>query len=240
MNNNNNNDPDAAEKQEVSKAEIPVISEGSPASNEEPETNREVGLSNETLVETKGKSPVSARKAEANRRNATKSTGPKTARGKKTVSKNALKLGFFAKGLLVPHADAKEDRAEYDALFAEVAEHYQPAGWHEKFLVEQIVSLCWRLRRSLRVEGGLIAKALAEHRYQSTQSIADDLGDEESTPSSVSEVASLTDHLFLLSKEDLDGVLRHQAMIHRQLNHVIAEIERVQAPKKRRKIPINF
>jgi hypothetical protein len=32
-------------------------------------------------------------------------------------------------------------------------------------------------------------------------------------------------------------LLRHQAMIHRQLNHVIAEIERVHAPKKRRKIP---
>jgi len=236
----NNNDPDAAEEQEVSKAEIPVISEGNSASKEEPETNQEVGLSNETIVEPKGKSPVSIRKAEANRRNAMKSTGPKTASGKKTVSMNALKHGFFAEGLLVPHADAKEDRAEYDALFAEVAEHYQPAGWHEKFLVEQIVSLCWRLRRSLRGEGGLIAKALAEHRYQSTQSIADDLGEEESTPSSVSEIASLTDHLFLLSKEDLEGLLRHQAMIHRQLNHVIAEIERVQAPRKRRKIPATF
>ena len=86
----------------------------------------------------------------------------------------------------------------------------------------------------------MIAKALAKHRYQSTESIADDLGEEESTPSSVSEIASLTDHLFLLSREGLEGLLRHQAMIHRQLNHVIAEIERVQGPKKRRRIAADF
>jgi len=36
----------------------------------------------------------------------------------------------------------------------------------------------------------------------------------------------LTDHLFLPEKEELDKLLRYEAMISRQLNHAIAELER--------------
>ncbi len=42
-----------------------------------------------------GKRTGSARKIEANRRNARKSTGPKTATGKKRVSRNAIKHGVL-------------------------------------------------------------------------------------------------------------------------------------------------
>jgi hypothetical protein len=229
------NDPKAAEQLEVEQAETLVSSEEKPAINEVAETNQATGLSDETRVEMKRKSTTSERKAESNRRNADKATGPKTARGKKIVSMNALKRGYFSRGLLVPHADAKEDRAEYDALYAEVTNHYRPAGWHEQFLAGQIVSLSWRLQRSIRGESGIIAKALADYRYQSAQSIEDDLKEEGCMPEKPPEISSSTDHLLLLSKEDLDGLLRHQAMIYRQLNHVIAEIERVQASTKGKK-----
>ncbi len=43
---------------------------------------------------------------------------------------------------------------------------------------------------------------------------------------------AMTDHLFLPEKEDLDKLLRYEAMINRQLNHAIAELERVQARRK--------
>jgi hypothetical protein len=217
------------EQPEMAHAESSVTSEEKAPSDEVAETNQETGLSNGARVENKRKPSTSKRKAEANRQNAMKSTGPKTANGKKTVSMNALKHGFFAQGLLVPHADAKEERDDYDALYAGVTNHYQPAGWHEQFLAGQIVSLSWRLQRSIRGESGIIAKALEEHRYQSARSIEDHLQEEGGTPMSAPEISSSTDHLLLLSKEDLDGLLRHQAMIYRQLNHMIAEIERVQA-----------
>jgi hypothetical protein len=43
---------------------------------------------------------------------------------------------------------------------------------------------------------------------------------------------SLTDHLFLPEKDDLDKLLRYEAMISRQLNHAIAELERLQVRRK--------
>jgi hypothetical protein len=42
----------------------------------------------------------------------------------------------------------------------------------------------------------------------------------------------MTDHLFLPEKEDLDKLLRYEVMINRELNHAIAELERVQARRK--------
>src|SRR5712664_917831 len=74
------------------------------------------------------KGTSSTRKVEANRRNALKSTGPKTACGKRTVAKNALKDGFFSKFLLIQHRDGKESQEEYEGFYAGVRKHYQPVG----------------------------------------------------------------------------------------------------------------
>ena len=43
---------------------------------------------------------------------------------------------------------------------------------------------------------------------------------------------AITDHLFLPEKEELDKLLRYEVMINWQLNHAIAELERVQARSK--------
>ena len=51
---------------------------------------------------------VSQRKLEANRRNAQKSTGPKSAAGKKKVSHNALKHGLMSQAVpLLPYAETR-------------------------------------------------------------------------------------------------------------------------------------
>jgi hypothetical protein len=43
---------------------------------------------------------------------------------------------------------------------------------------------------------------------------------------------AMTDHLYLPEKEDLDKLLRYEAMINRQLNEAIAELERLQERSK--------
>jgi len=48
---------------------------------------------------------TSNRKAEANRRNARKSTGPKTPEGKAAVRLNALKHGLLSREVLLPGED---------------------------------------------------------------------------------------------------------------------------------------
>ena len=86
------------------------------------------------------KPPASSRKIEANRRNASKSTGPRTEIGKRTVARNALKHGFFSKWLLILHPDGKEDPTEYENFYAALREHYEPLDFLEELWVEKIAS----------------------------------------------------------------------------------------------------
>ena len=99
-------------------------------------------------AEAGGTPTVSLKKVESNRRNARKSTGPRTSAGKKTVSQNAMKHGFFSKYLLVPGGNESQD--EYDELHASICRHFQPVGWREEDYVDTIAVWSWRLRRVIR------------------------------------------------------------------------------------------
>jgi hypothetical protein len=174
---------------------------------------------------------------EANRRNALKSTGPRTPTGKRIVARNALTHGFFSKWLLVDHPDGQETQAEYHELHAAIWAHYEPVGFLEELLAEKILLCCWRLRRLIRSESGHIARALAEHddRQQSKA--------EEEQPAlapSTNREDSMIDHLFLPANEDADKLLRYEAMIYKQLNHAIAELERLQTRREGKPVRANF
>jgi hypothetical protein len=88
----------------------------------------------------------------ANRKNARKSTGPRTDEGKAAVSKNAVKHGLFAKEAVI----SGEDQAYYDALHDEILAELAPSGVMETLLAERVVSLTWRLKRAVRFENQLI------------------------------------------------------------------------------------
>ena len=108
---------------------------------------------------TNGKSPTSARKIESNRRNSKKSTGPKTEKGKKMVSKNAIRHGFFSKFLLIQHPDGKESQGEYNDFYAEICEHFQPVDFLEELWTDKISVWSWRLRRLIRCESGQMSSS---------------------------------------------------------------------------------
>jgi len=105
---------------------------------------------------------------------------------------------------------------------------FSQCGWLEELWVEKIAVWSWRLRRLLRCETGQIDRALAEHSYELQQAKGDDLAEPESALSSSPEMDAMSDHLFLPGKDELDKLLRYEAMINRQLNHAIAELERIQ------------
>ena len=88
----------------------------------------------------------------ANRRNAQKSTGPRTAEGKAAVAKNAIKHGLFARQNVV----ISEDQAAFDALREEMLAELAPEGVMESLLAARIVSLTWRLQRAERMQNELI------------------------------------------------------------------------------------
>jgi hypothetical protein len=84
----------------------------------------------------------------ANQSNAKKSTGAKTAEGKKVVAKNALKHGVFAKQLVL----SDENPEDYQLLFDELQIALNPVGALEYSLVERIAVTLWRQRRLIRSE----------------------------------------------------------------------------------------
>jgi hypothetical protein len=224
-----NDNPEIGPRQKKPQAQDFVRSNGWSGSNNGHERKEGSKVSNEVKTEVNGKRTTSLRKIESNRRNSQKSTGPRTATGKKRVSKNAVRHGFFSKFLLVQHQDGKEIQGEYDDLYADVRNYYQPVGWLEEFRVEEIAVGSWQLRRLRRCESGQIDRALAEHRYELQQAKADELVQPGSASSTNQEMDALTDHLFLPGNDELEKMLRHEAMINRRLNHAIAELERIQA-----------
>ena len=85
---------------------------------------------------------------EANRRNAAKSTGPKTPEGKAASSKNALKHGLTATEVLLPN----EDRDAYDARLQSWLDHDQPTDPAHVAAIERFVYTQMRLDRCARQE----------------------------------------------------------------------------------------
>jgi hypothetical protein len=224
-----NDDPEVSPREGKPQIQDSIMSGGWSGSDDVHETNERSGVRKEVKAVASAKPTVSRRKVESNRRNSQKSTGPKTATGKKRVSRNAERHGFFSEFLLIQHRDGKENQDEYDDFYADVRKHYQPMDWLEELWLEKIAVWSWRLRRLIRCESGQIDRALAGHRYELQQSKADDLAEPESAPSRNPEIDAMTDHLFLPEKEDLEKLMRYEALISRQLNHAIAELERLQA-----------
>jgi len=84
----------------------------------------------------------------ANRLNSQKSTGPRTAEGKRTVSQNAVTHGLFAREAVIKC----EDPAAYEVHREALLDELRPVGAIESMLAERIVSLSWRLQRVERMQ----------------------------------------------------------------------------------------
>ena len=112
----------------------------------------------EADADATAKKPVSHKKLDANRRNAKKSTGPKTGEGKRKSRMNALKHGLLAKEVVVNIGEVAEEQAEFDALLAELRDGFGPEGGMEEFVVQKIAACCWKEIRGARYESTLMSK----------------------------------------------------------------------------------
>ena len=95
---------------------------------------------------------TSFRQIEANRRNALRSTGPKTEEGKRQSRRNALRHGLTAETVI----DGLEDSEDYRAFEAAVIADYDARTAVERELVLRLASLLWRLRRIISIETDLL------------------------------------------------------------------------------------
>ena len=82
--------------------------------------------------------PVSKKQLQANRQNAQKSTGPKTAEGKMISSRNAVRHGFRSHDMIINSPALKESKEEYDQLLASVFEELRPQSFFQAYLARRI------------------------------------------------------------------------------------------------------
>ena len=100
---------------------------------------------------------ATVKQIEANRRNALRSTGPKTPEGKAAVSLNSLRHGLRARTVVLPGEDPQEFQRLCDDLEAE----WQPLTRTEQFYVEQMAVGQWKLIRMEVCEASIFAQTIA-------------------------------------------------------------------------------
>jgi hypothetical protein len=114
-----------------------------------------------------GKHMVSQKQLEANRRNAQRSTGPRTDEGKKVSALNARRHHLTGQVTTMTEAD----RIMHDAFSASIVENLAPEGAMEIQLAQRIATDSWRLNRISAVEDNLFALG---HNAKSDETETDD------------------------------------------------------------------
>jgi hypothetical protein len=107
---------------------------------------------------------TSLRQIEANRRNANRSTGPKTEEGKLRSRRNAVRHGLCAETVV----EIVEDVDDYKGFEAAIIADYDARTAVERELVLRLASLLWRLRRITAIETDLLriqAEIMRDRRF---------------------------------------------------------------------------
>lgn len=136
-----------------------------------PISDLEEEFSPEFLAEARAIRERVARRVEANRANATHSTGPVSPLGKLASSRNSLKHGLASGTLIIPG----EDRTDFESLLESLLNDHQPASSTEELLIQEMAQSWWFTQRALRLQNdcftaeGVNEKRLALFlRYQTT------------------------------------------------------------------------
>src|SRR3954465_8131040 len=101
---------------------------------------------------------VSASKVRANRRNAKKSTGPRTTEGKARSARNATSHGLYCAALVLPGGSPE--------LFHDLRQSYistmKPQNLVELLIVDRLVAAAWKLRRLQEAEALMHGSCMSE------------------------------------------------------------------------------
>ncbi len=175
---------------------------------------------------------TSIKQTEANRRNAQKSTGPRTATGKAVARMNALNHGLRAVHLLIPG----EDEEEFTQLREQLFEQFQPEGPLEAQLVDDILAGLWRKRRLVRAEAGILAGRMLDDDRFSRLWITNGNDDDDQVGLTKDDRATLElialGQAFSWSTNSLSKLSRYETGISRNAQRAIQELQHLQAARE--------
>jgi hypothetical protein len=156
----------------------------------------------------------------ANRRNAQRSTGPRTEEGKKAVRLNAVKHGMTAKVIVLAH----ESAVDYHEIRATLIEDYAPATSKELMLVDQIAAGYWRTIRARRFETALFDEQIVAKKRYHRKDLAPNAGQDDRVAAAV---------LQEIEPKELDNYFRYDGTISRDYYRAINTLEKMQAARRR-------
>ena len=142
---------------------------------------------------------TSERQIAANRRNAQRSTGPRSPEGREISSRNSQRHGVLSQRVTT---DVEENEL-YERMFNGFMDEYGPRSETEILLVERLANLFWRERRLIQTERSQLS-------LQQSDIYAASMAKDQSL--------TLTDQLL---------IGRYQTMLTNQINITISQIERL-------------
>jgi hypothetical protein len=142
-------------------------------------------------------------------------TGPKTASGKMTSSRNSIKTGLHISGWI----DSDEE-LEYEKLFHNLQAEYNAQTTTLLLQIERMATTMIKMRRLQKIETALFQKAriLAQTRAQERQSISALASQNPEHAMLVAQLAAMPD------MDRLATLQRYQTSLDRQLSKIIGEI----------------
>jgi len=168
----------------------------------------------------------------ANRRNAQKSTGPRTPQGKAAISQNAVKHGLLARHDVIN----SESPAEFELYRNKILDELKPASPMESILAERIVTLSWRLKRTGRIQNQTIDVLNADNTSPLTKLTQSLFFKDQNQSNALLSADHLT--LGLLAIKDfanarvLDRLLMYERRIEHSLYKTILEFQRLNITKR--------
>ena len=169
---------------------------------------------------------ISQKRIEANRRNAMKSTGPRTIDGKAKSAHNSTTHGFSGlhSNPLAPGCFLKiEDERQFFGLLNEYVKTYRPQHPDELDLLSEAVYAKWRQSRIWMAETAQIEIAIAENDTDLRRSLP---------------AANANAHLangIAKSEQVLKLYLRYDAQLHRHYRNCLKDLRDLQAER----LPVN-
>ncbi len=165
-------------------------------------------------------SEISEKQLKANRQNAKKG-GVKTEEGKAISKYNSLKHGILTREVLLDG----EDEKTLIELGKRIRSEIKPIGEVEMILTDRIISNIWRLRRMLEVE-----RAVME--WEKGEALNWKWNFEHGEEHGMRKVTEK-----MLVNDDIEKLLRYEAMIERSIYKALHELQRIQAARAGEKPP---
>ncbi|HEY6345333.1 MAG TPA: hypothetical protein VIY49_27885 [Bryobacteraceae bacterium] len=158
-------------------------------------------------------------RAEINRQNAARSSGPVTPEGRRRVSLNALRHGLTGHTVVLP----SEDLAAYQKHCGQFHTELKPQGLIESRCVQTIADTYWRLDRIRAMENSLFGLAVYERTGEAVDEEPAEMSPDPLIHSALAQAKSLEQHSDLLTRLSL-----YEHRLNRTLEKAKTELKQLQ------------